>query len=128
MKVGDKIWEVKINKLYSTIRSDGNFTWGLEDGVEVKEYSILGVSHMKVVLDEPNFSSYGYRHIDNIVVDIRTDNHFAGDGVFVSLISISPPDKHLLSRMVAEAESEVKRRYGWLADFAAGLNNLIEEY
>jgi hypothetical protein len=30
--------------------------------------------------------------------------------------------------MVVEAESEVRRRYGWLTDFAAELNNLIGEY
>lgn len=126
MKVGDKIWDVKINK-FKNIKAD-EFVWGMRDGVDIREYSILGINHLKIVLDDPNFSSYGLRLVNSIITDIRTDNHFMGDGVFVSLISTAPPDKQLLERMVAEADADVRRRYGWLVDLADGLNKVIEEY
>lgn len=126
MKVGDKIWDVKINK-FKNIKAD-EFVWGMRDGVDIREYSILGISHLKIVLDDPNFSSYSLRLVNNIITDIRTDNHFMGDGVFVSLISTTPPDKQLLESMVVKAVLDINHKYSWFGEFSVGLNKLIDEY
>ncbi|MFZ2486958.1 MAG: hypothetical protein WAZ19_02455 [Anaerolineae bacterium] len=126
MIVGDSIWNISINKFHRN--GESFFDGGGDNGVKVVEHKILGVNDNYIVIDDFSFSTITHRVIDFIVTDVRVGNHFMGDGVFVSLISTSPPDKQLLERMVYSAESEVKRRYGWLTDFMVGLDNLIEEY
>ncbi len=125
MEVGDKIWKININKVV-----DSKITMLSEDqtGVIIQEYKVIGSNVVNIAIDDTYFTTIRISDLNNTVIDVRFSNHFMGDGVFVSIISTSPPDKQLLERMVYSAESEVKRRYGWLADFAAGLNNLIEEY
>jgi hypothetical protein len=126
MIVGDSIWNISINKFHRN--GESFFDGGGDDGIEVIEHKILGINNNYIVIDDFSFSTITHRVIDFIVIDVRVGNHFMGDGVFISIISTSPPDKQLLERMVVEAESEVRRRYGWLTDFAAELNNLIGEY
>lgn len=121
--VKQKVWEIKINK-FSKPRSTYSTR---QDGITINELEILGVSKYKVVLNNDwfttvtNDSAEGYKkdrsyntYLNDVSVNIRTNNHILDDGVFISLYSTVKPTDKLLNKMVAKASLEINKQYGFL--------------
>lgn len=122
-KVKQKVWEIKISK-YSKPLSKYSIH---KDGINVKELEILGISKYKIVLNNDWFTTVtndsieGYKkdrsyntYLNDISVDIRTNNHILDDGVFISLYSTVKPSPKLLNKMVSKASLEINNKYGFL--------------
>ena len=118
-----KVWEIKINK-FSKPRSTYSIR---QDGITINELEILGVSEYKVVLNNDwfttvtNDSAEGYKkdrsyntYLNDVSVNIRTNNHILDDGIFISLYSTIKPTDKLLNKMVAKASLEINKQYGFL--------------
>ena len=118
-----KVWEIKINK-FSKPRSTYSTR---QDGITINELEILGVSKYKVVLNNDWFTTItndsveGHKkdrsyntYLNDISVDIRTNNHILDDGIFISLYSTIKPTDKLLNKMVAKASLEINKQYGFL--------------
>lgn len=121
--VKQKVWEIKINK-FSKPRSTYSTR---QDGITINELEILGVSKYKVVLNNDwfttvtNDSAEGYKkdrsystYLNDVSVNIRTNNHILDDGIFISLYSTVKPTDKLLNKMVAKASLEINKQYGFL--------------
>lgn len=121
--VDQKIWQIEINK-HSTLPSKYS---ARQDGVKIKELKILGISPYKIVLNNDWFTTVdnddreGYRkdlkyhiYLDEILVNIRTNDSLLGDGVFITLYSTKEPNNRVLKKMVAKASTEINKKYGFL--------------
>lgn len=121
--VDQKIWQIEINK-HSTLPSKYSVR---QDGVKIKELKILGISPYKIVLNNDWFTTVdnddreGYRkdfrynsYLDEISVNIRTNDSLLGDGVFIKLYSTKEPNNRILKKMVAKASTEINKKYGFL--------------
>lgn len=121
--IKQKVWEIKISK-FSKPRQKYSIC---QDGIVIKELEILGVSSYKVVLNNDWFTTItndsieGYKkdrsyntYLNDISVNIRTNNHILDDGIFISLYSTVNPSNKLLKKMVAKASLEINKQYGFL--------------
>lgn len=136
-KVNQKIWKIEINKNSVTPSS-----YSLrQDGVNIEELKILGVSKYKIVLndnwftildndDRENYKKQTYySYFDNINVSIRTTGSPLGDGVFITLYSTEEPNEKLLKKMVAKAAKKIDKEYGFLFNgIIDELYNITENY
>lgn len=121
--VDQKIWQIKINK-HSTSPSQYSVR---QDGIKTEELKILGISPYKIVLNNDWFTTLenddrdGYRrdlkyytYLDEVSVNIRTNDSILGDGVFITLYSTKEPNNKILKKMVAKASTEINKKYGFL--------------
>lgn len=129
-KVNQKIWKIEIDKNSVTPSSYSS----RQDGINVEELKILGVSKYKIVLSDDWFTTLDnddrenykkekhYSYLDDINVSIRTGGSIFGNGVFITLYSTEEPDGKLLDKMVAKAAKKIeKEEYGFL------FNGIIDE-
>lgn len=136
--VSQPVWEINIRK-----HKDSPSKYSIrQDGVEINDLAVLGVSEYKVVLNDNWFTTLdndgreNYRkdrtyksYIDDISVNIRTNNSILGDGIFISLYSTKKPDKKLLKKMVAKASVEIDKNYGFLYRVAMDeLYDVVDNY
>src|SRR6478736_2290221 len=122
-KVDQPIWHIKINKY----KEPKSWYSCREDGLNIKELKILGISPYKIVLNNAWFTTVdnddreNYRkdrkynsYIDEISVNIRVSSYPLEEGVFIDLYSTKPPTKKILDKMVARASVEIDNKYGFL--------------
>lgn len=136
-KVNQKIWKIEINKNSVTPSSYSS----RQDGVNVEELKILGVSKYKIVLSNDWFTTLdnddrenykkekNYSYLDDTSVSIRTGGSLFGDGVFITLYSTEEPNEKLLKKMVAKAAKKIEKEYGFLFNGVIDeLYNITENY
>src|SRR5690349_3091064 len=122
-KVNQKVWCIKINKCKNTPSK-----WDVrQDGLKIEEFKILGVSKYKIVLNNEWFTTIdnddreGFKkdrdyqiYLDEVSVNISTNNSILGDGIFITLYSTKEPTQKILDKMVAKAANEIDKKYGFL--------------
>lgn len=136
--VNQPVWQINIRK-----HKNAPNTYSIrQDGIEIEDLAILGVSKYKVVLNDDWFTTVDnddrenyrkdkscYSYLDEISVNIRTNNSLLGDGIFISLYSTKKPDKKLLKKMVTKASVEIDKNYGFLyRGVTDELYGIVESY
>ena len=135
--VGQKVWEIKINKSRNTPS-----TWSArQDGVYIKEMSILGISPYKIVLDNDYFTTLEvdregrkrdlkyYTYLNQETISIITNNTMFDEGIFCTMYSTKKPDKKLLNKLVNNIGKKVYKDYGFLFGGAIEeIKTLIKNY
>lgn len=136
-KVKQKVWKITISKY----KEDHSKYSVFQDGIQVQELQIIGISPYKIVLNNDFFTVLenddreGYRkdkkyytYLDEVSVSIRTSG-FLEPGVVTTLYSTKSPDKKLLNKMVRETEKEINKEYGFLfGGVVKEFNKFVENY
>ena len=134
MKVGQKIWKIRINKPFD----NSNLTLSsYKEGIFVDEHKILGISQYKICLNDEWFTTldtvrerrdrFMYNYIDDINVSIVINDRFFDKGVFISMHSTKKPTKKLYEKMVAKASVKIKKEFNFLTSVPNDLYDLIDE-
>jgi len=118
LKTGQTIYKVEIKKFAKETNHD-------KSGVYVEQLRIIGISDVKVCLDDRWFTSLDvprngkkekgsiYHYMNDINVRICV-NHILSDGVFATLHSSKKPTKKTLQKMFAAIESKIDREYSFM--------------
>jgi len=117
-KIGQAVWQIEINKAVDEKSYRPN-------GIVIEKTKIIGISKFQICIQSDWFEKFyikeeGKRrsshenYLNDINVNIRTNQSILGDGVFVSMTSTKKPTKRLLKKMVAKANNEIDKRYGFL--------------
>lgn len=136
-KVKQKVWKITISKY----KEDHSKYSVFQDGIQVQELQIVGISPYKIVLNNDFFTVLdnddreGYRkdkkhyiYLDEVSVSIRTSG-FLEPCVVTTLYSTKSPDKKLLNKMVRETEKEISKEYGFLfGGVVKEFNKYVEDY
>ena len=136
-KVKQKVWKITIAKY----KNEHPIYSSYQDGLQVQELQIIGISPHKIVLNNDFFTVLenddreGYRkdkkyytYLDEVYVSIRTSG-FLELGVVTTLYSTKSPNKKLLSKMVRETEKEINKEYGFLfVGVVKEFNKYVEDY
>jgi len=120
-KVGQKIWEVKLQ----LTNKESSYS---PNGLFIKELKVIGVSKYKVCLNDDWFTTLDnddrenykkerndcYRYANDIRVDIRTCNHILGDGVYANMFSTTKPNDATLKKIYGKISNQIDKQYGFL--------------
>ena len=128
-KVGQKLWEVKINNPKS-----GKSLGLYDEGCFVKEHKIIGISPYKICVDTPFFQTFSLNKsthdtmIDEVTVRIATNETFFPNGIFVTVFSSKKPTDSLFKKMISEATKKVSEKYGFLfGNVEVELNEIVRK-
>lgn len=123
LKIGDKVWHIEIRKSNEEKSYSPN-------GIFINEHKIIGISKFKICIDSDWFQTFalptelGKRkesynsYLNDICIDIRTNNHLLGDGIFISMYSTSKPNNKTIDKMIAKCVLDIDRKYGWIISSA----------
>lgn len=134
MEIGSKVWKIELRKY-----RDASKFMTRDDGVNIEELTVLGVSDVKIVFNNRWFSSIDivrdkkdkkyYTYLDEVYVNVVTESRFSDEGVFSTLYSTNKPDKVLLKKMVTKINKEVSSKYSFLFwDIKNDLTKYVNEY
>ena len=133
-KINDTIYRINLNKAQPSKYSLR------ETGLFIEKFKILGISETKICLNDENFTTFKiletgkkrdswYSYLDNISVNIKTNETLFENGVFITLYSTKKPTKKTFQKMAATAAIEAKEKFGFLfGNVGDQLNEIINDY
>lgn len=133
--VGQKIYEVKINKIINA-KSDL-----YKNGVSISEYKIIGISKYKICINNDHFSTFNYTsekgerkdkwgdYLDTANINIKTKEDYFGSGIFSTMYCSKKPTKATLNKIVKEISVKIDKEYGFLfSNFKMELSSFVDNY
>lgn len=136
-KVDQPVWEIRINKPSAPSRYETKWD---KEGITVVSYKILGISELKICLNDNWFTTFSHlekgkrresyhSYLNDISVNIKTKQDFFSNGVFTSMYSTKKPSKVIINKMVGEACRVIDKEYGFLMGSIKGeLHELAESF
>lgn len=117
-KVGQKVWCIELRKATEPKSYFPN-------GIKVTEHEIIGISSCKICVNTDWFTTFSFlekgerkqsynQYLNDISVNIRTNDNLLGNGVFAILYTTKKPTKETINKIITECCVKIDRDYGWL--------------
>ena len=134
-KVGQKVWEITVNKVVNA-KTDFH-----KNGVTIKEFKIIGISDVKICINDRYFTNFDFltktepdrdswkTYLNDVRVKVQTKEDYFGSGIFTTTHSTRKPSKAILKRIVKEACLVIEKDHEFsLNGFKTELTSCIENY